>query len=100
MAERVAQGTIDVMGEVKGKNTTVISTEDISDKAFRRCMTGVAACQFFGVECSAPNEAGNVEVSVMCDMPSRCGSSDESLQTGLDRLRAAAPAPKSRPISS
>ena len=95
MAERVAQGTIDVLGEVKGSNAIVISDREISDKAFRRCMNGRAACQFAGVECTAPSETGEVGVTVLCDIPARCGSSDESLQTSLDRLRAAAPAPKS-----
>lgn len=100
MAERVATGIINTLGEVKGKRTVVIDTGEISEKAYRRCLTGVAACQFSGVECSAPSEEGDVEVGVLCDIPSRCGSSDESLQTGLDRLRAAAPAPKNTAAKS
>ena len=89
MAERVATGTIVVLGEVKGKKTIVISTGEISDKAYRRCMTGVAACKFTGVECTTPSDTGEVEVTALCDSPSSCGL--DNLQIGLDRLRAASP---------
>lgn len=100
MAERVAEGTINVIGEIKGKNTVVISSGEISDKAYRRCMTGAAACQFSGVECTAPSTSGEVNVNALCDIPSRCGLSDESLQIGLDRLRAVAPSAKTSTVGS
>lgn len=90
MAERVALGTVNVMGNIKGKSVNIITEQDISERAFRSCPVGSAACLGCLIDVVALSAAylndGEVEVHMMAERIQGCGASDERLQQSLDRL--------------